>query len=161
VITPARSDRLNRTRTGSDPEPPIVGILRRSNGFRVVIENVTHLWVLRRVGHTSDHVDGNPVPHSTFAEIVDQFTRVAFDQREAASRYAGPSRHASPDTLAGQLATSGGRCAVSDYLPMLLLAVAGFLLGGVWVLWKTAKVVAVVLAVAALLALVGGIAWMM
>ncbi len=50
---------------------------------------------------------------------------------------------------------------MSDYLPMLLLAVAGFLLGGVWVLWKTAKVVAVVLAVAALLALVGGIAWMM
>lgn len=40
-----------------------------------------------------------------------------------------------------------------------LLAVAGFLIGGVYTTWKTAKVMAAVLAVAALLAIGGAIAW--
>jgi hypothetical protein len=40
-----------------------------------------------------------------------------------------------------------------------LLAVAGFLIGGVYTTWKTAKVMAGVLAVAALLAIGGAIAW--
>jgi hypothetical protein len=40
-----------------------------------------------------------------------------------------------------------------------LLALAGFLVGGVYTTWKTAKVTAGVLAVAALLALGGAIAW--
>jgi hypothetical protein len=40
-----------------------------------------------------------------------------------------------------------------------LLAVAGFLIGGVYTTWKTAKLMAGVLAVAAALALGGAIAW--
>jgi hypothetical protein len=40
-----------------------------------------------------------------------------------------------------------------------LLAVAGFLIGGVYTTWKTAKIMASVLAVAALVALGGAIAW--
>ena len=40
-----------------------------------------------------------------------------------------------------------------------LLAVAGFLIGGVYTTWKTAKVMASVLGVAALLAIGGAIAW--
>ncbi len=40
-----------------------------------------------------------------------------------------------------------------------LLAVAGFLVGGVYTTWKTNKVTAGVLAVGALLALGGAIAW--
>jgi hypothetical protein len=42
-----------------------------------------------------------------------------------------------------------------------LLALAGFLVGGVYSTWKTAKVLAVVLGVCALLAAGGAIAWMM
>jgi hypothetical protein len=40
-----------------------------------------------------------------------------------------------------------------------LLAVAGFLIGGVYTTYKTAKVMAGVLAVLALLAIGGAIAW--
>jgi len=40
-----------------------------------------------------------------------------------------------------------------------LLAVAGFLIGGVYTTWKTAKLMAGLLAVAALLAIGGAIAW--
>lgn len=40
-----------------------------------------------------------------------------------------------------------------------LLAVAGFLIGGVYTTWKTAKLMASVLAVAALVALGGALAW--
>lgn len=54
----------------------------------------------------------------------------------------------------------GGRCAVTDYLPVLLLAAAGFLVGGVWAMWKTAKFMAIVLAVLAVVAVVGGVAWL-
>lgn len=46
-----------------------------------------------------------------------------------------------------------------DVALIALLAVAGFLVGGVYTTWKTAKVMAGVLAVAALLALGGAIAW--
>jgi hypothetical protein len=41
-----------------------------------------------------------------------------------------------------------------------LLAVAGFLVGGVYTTWKTAKAMAIVLLVAAVLAVGGAIAWM-
>jgi hypothetical protein len=41
-----------------------------------------------------------------------------------------------------------------------LLALAGFLAGGVYATWKTAKILAVALIVAALLALGGAIAWL-
>jgi hypothetical protein len=40
-----------------------------------------------------------------------------------------------------------------------LLALAGFLVGGVYTTWKTAKVMATVLALAAALAVGGAIAW--
>lgn len=41
-----------------------------------------------------------------------------------------------------------------------LLALAGFLLGGVYTTWKTAKFMAIVLAVAAVLAVGGALAWL-
>jgi hypothetical protein len=40
-----------------------------------------------------------------------------------------------------------------------LLALAGFLVGGVYTTWKTAKVMSGVLAVAAALAIGGAVAW--
>ncbi|HEY7811698.1 MAG TPA: hypothetical protein VIC62_00580 [Nakamurella sp.] len=40
-----------------------------------------------------------------------------------------------------------------------LLALAGFLVGGVYTTWKTAKVMATVLACAAALAIGGAVAW--
>lgn len=42
---------------------------------------------------------------------------------------------------------------------MLLLALGGFLVGGVWSTWKTAKFMAVVLGIAAVLAIGGAIFW--
>ena len=42
---------------------------------------------------------------------------------------------------------------------IILIAVAGFLIGGVYTTWKTAKLMATVLAVAAALAIGGAIAW--
>ena len=44
---------------------------------------------------------------------------------------------------------------------ILLLALGGFLVGGVYSTWKTAKFMAVVLGVAALLAIGGAIFWLM
>ena len=41
-----------------------------------------------------------------------------------------------------------------------LFAVAGFLIGGVYSTWKTARVVAIVLALAALVAAGGAIVWL-
>lgn len=41
-----------------------------------------------------------------------------------------------------------------------LIAVAGFLLGGVYSTWKTARIVAIVLALAAALAVGGAIVWL-
>ncbi|GAA0520547.1 hypothetical protein GCM10011581_10870 [Saccharopolyspora subtropica] len=49
---------------------------------------------------------------------------------------------------------------MADYLPIVLLAVAGFLVGGVYATWKTARGCAILLAVAAVMAIVGGIGWM-
>lgn len=46
-----------------------------------------------------------------------------------------------------------------DVVLVLLLAVAGFLVGGVYTTWKTAKVMAGVLGLAALLAIGGAVAW--
>lgn len=46
-----------------------------------------------------------------------------------------------------------------DVVLVLLLAVAGFLIGGVYTTWKTAKMMATVLSVAALLAIGGAVAW--
>ncbi len=41
-----------------------------------------------------------------------------------------------------------------------LVALAGFLLGGVYATWRTAKVTASLLGVAAVLALAGAVAWL-
>ena len=46
-----------------------------------------------------------------------------------------------------------------DVALIALLAVAGFLVGGVYTTYKTAKVMAGVLALAAVLAIGGAIAW--
>jgi hypothetical protein len=46
-----------------------------------------------------------------------------------------------------------------EYIAIALLAVAGFLIGGVYTMWKTAKIAAAVLGVLALLAAGGAIAW--
>lgn len=42
---------------------------------------------------------------------------------------------------------------------ILMLALAGFLIGGVYSTWKTARVAAIVLAVLAAMAVGGAIAW--
>jgi hypothetical protein len=47
----------------------------------------------------------------------------------------------------------------SGVVGVLLLALGGFLVGGVYSTWKTAKFMAGVLAVAALLAIGGAIFW--
>jgi hypothetical protein len=41
-----------------------------------------------------------------------------------------------------------------------LFAVAGFLLGGVYSTWKTARVLAIILALAAAVAVAGAIVWL-
>lgn len=46
-----------------------------------------------------------------------------------------------------------------EVVGVLLLAVGGFLAGGVYSTWKTARVLAIILLVAALLAVGGAIAW--
>lgn len=48
-----------------------------------------------------------------------------------------------------------------EVVGIVLLAVAGFLIGGVYSVWKTARVMAVVLGVAALLAIGGAVVWFM
>lgn len=48
-----------------------------------------------------------------------------------------------------------------QYVPVLLLAVAGFFAGGAYAMWRTTRVAAVVLAVLAVLALAAGIAWLL
>ncbi|CAL9370334.1 hypothetical protein AB0A74_34145 [Saccharothrix sp. NPDC042600] len=47
-----------------------------------------------------------------------------------------------------------------EYVVIGLLALAGFLIGGVYSTWKTAKGFAVVLGVLAVLAVGGAIAWL-
>ena len=46
-----------------------------------------------------------------------------------------------------------------EYIAIALLALAGFLIGGVYTMWKTAKIAATVLGVLALLAAGGAVAW--
>jgi hypothetical protein len=46
-----------------------------------------------------------------------------------------------------------------EVVVILLVAVAGILIGGVYSTWKTAKAFAIVLGVAAALALGGAVAW--
>jgi len=46
-----------------------------------------------------------------------------------------------------------------EFAIIALLAVAGFLIGGVYSTWKTAKAVAILLLVAAVLAAGGAVAW--
>jgi len=43
---------------------------------------------------------------------------------------------------------------------ILLIALAGFLIGGVYATWKTARITAIVLLVVALLAAAGAVAWL-
>jgi hypothetical protein len=47
-----------------------------------------------------------------------------------------------------------------EIVAVLLLALAGFLIGGVYSTWKTMKVMAIVLAVAAAIAVGGAVAWL-
>lgn len=49
---------------------------------------------------------------------------------------------------------------MQDFLPILLLGVAGFLAGGVYATWKTARGMAIMLLVATIMATVGGIGWL-
>ncbi len=49
---------------------------------------------------------------------------------------------------------------MQDYIPLILFAVAGFLGGGVYATWKTAKLLAASLALAAILAVVAGALWL-
>ena len=46
-----------------------------------------------------------------------------------------------------------------ETIGILLLALAGFLVGGVYSTWKTAKLMAGILGLAALLAIGGAVAW--
>lgn len=48
----------------------------------------------------------------------------------------------------------------SDVAVVLLFALAGFLLGGVYTTWKTARPLSIALAVCAVLAVVGAVAWL-
>ncbi len=49
----------------------------------------------------------------------------------------------------------------SPWVAVLLLGLAGFLVGGVYATWRSSRVVAAVLGAAAVLAAAGGIAWML
>jgi hypothetical protein len=47
-----------------------------------------------------------------------------------------------------------------EVVAVLLLALAGFLIGGAYATWKTAKALAMIIALAALLAIGGAIVWL-
>ncbi|HEY2064265.1 hypothetical protein [Amycolatopsis sp. NBC_01480] len=47
-----------------------------------------------------------------------------------------------------------------EVIAVLLLALGGFLIGGVYSTWKTAKFIAIALGVAAVLSVGGAIAWL-
>jgi hypothetical protein len=47
-----------------------------------------------------------------------------------------------------------------ELVAILLLALAGFLIGGAYATWKTAKTMAALVGVAALLAIGGAVAWL-
>ncbi|WP_168200944.1 hypothetical protein [Allokutzneria sp. NRRL B-24872] len=46
-----------------------------------------------------------------------------------------------------------------DYVYIALLALAGFLIGGAYTLWKSMKLIAILLLVGAVLAGAGAVAW--
>jgi len=48
----------------------------------------------------------------------------------------------------------------NEVIAVILLAVGGFLIGGVYATWKSVKFLAIVLGVAAVLAIGGAIAWL-
>ncbi|GAB3496949.1 hypothetical protein [Amycolatopsis cihanbeyliensis] len=48
----------------------------------------------------------------------------------------------------------------NEWIAVLLLALAGFLVGGVYSMWKTAKAFAILLGVAAVLAVGGAVVWL-
>ncbi|WP_020498293.1 MULTISPECIES: hypothetical protein [Sciscionella] len=48
---------------------------------------------------------------------------------------------------------------MGEWLWILLLALGGFLIGGVISVWKTAKFFAIILLLLALLAIAGGVVW--
>lgn len=48
----------------------------------------------------------------------------------------------------------------NEVIAVLLLALGGFLIGGVYATWKNVKFLAVVLGIGALLAIGGAIAWL-
>ncbi|AOS62757.1 hypothetical protein [Actinoalloteichus hymeniacidonis] len=49
---------------------------------------------------------------------------------------------------------------MEDWVWLVLLGVTGFLLGGVWSLWKTAKTLAILLLVGAVIAGVATVLWL-
>ena len=52
------------------------------------------------------------------------------------------------------------RAMSKEVIVILLIAVAGFLIGGVYTTWKTAKALAILLLVAAVVAVGGAIVWL-
>jgi hypothetical protein len=48
-----------------------------------------------------------------------------------------------------------------SWVGLLLLAVAGFLLGGVVTAWRSSRALAVVLGIGTALAIAGGVAWLL
>lgn len=50
---------------------------------------------------------------------------------------------------------------MSDVAVVLLFALAGFLLGGVYTTWKTTRPLSIALAVCAVLAVVGAVIWLL
>jgi hypothetical protein len=60
---------------------------------------------------------------------------------------------------AGGVGRDEVRVVSMDVVLVLLIAVVGFLIGGVYTTYKTAKITATVLSVAALLAAGGAVAW--
>lgn len=47
-----------------------------------------------------------------------------------------------------------------DYLPIILLGLGGFLVGGAYSTWKNNRFVAAVLGVLAITAIAGGVGWL-
>ncbi|MBP2477290.1 membrane protein DedA with SNARE-associated domain [Crossiella equi] len=50
---------------------------------------------------------------------------------------------------------------LKDYVWVILLGLAGFLLGGVYVTWKTSRMFSFVLLAGAVLAAAGAVTWML
>lgn len=50
---------------------------------------------------------------------------------------------------------------IKEIVPVMLLGLGGLLVGGVYSVWKTAKLMAVVLGLCAVVAIGGAVAWFM